>query len=156
MSNNFANYIPDDGYTEPGYIAPVAALHSGLRFHFRPLLVAQQSAWDKATSELKGDQWYRKSAETMAGRLKDWDLIDVKDAAGGTLAITRDNILRLKPSLFTRLHGILWGSMASDEDPQWGEAEKDDATNLASDSSVSEVSPGVAREVANEKNSGQG
>jgi hypothetical protein len=150
---SFISYIPDDGYTEPGYIAPVTNLHDGLRFHYRPITVPQQSLWDKTTGDLKGDQWARKTAEIMAQRLLDWSLVDRK---GEAIPITNANVLRLKPSIFSRLHTILWGSTASDPDPEWTETEKNEATDTASQASISGMTVGAVREAENEKNSGPG
>ena len=37
-----ANYI-DDGYTQPGFIAPSPLVYESLRFIFRPVLVGERS-----------------------------------------------------------------------------------------------------------------
>ena len=37
------NMIPDDGYTEPGFITARPGLHGELRFTFRPILIQDQA-----------------------------------------------------------------------------------------------------------------
>lgn len=149
------NYIPDDGYTELGYIAARPGLHGMLRFKFRPVCVSDQSQWVKGNDSLSGPAWSKKCATLMAARIVSWSET-ITDANGIESArpVTPAAILRLKPALFTRLYGILLGTDPSDLDPDWSDTERDEQSDYQVAACEGDINVGMARTQANEKNSG--
>jgi hypothetical protein len=108
----------DDGYNEPGYVAPHKdGLHGELHFVYRPMLPAEQSdhgsIYETAgETPSNGD---RKWAAVLADKLVSWSLTDAK---GGVVPISAGNLLKLRPALFHRLWPIVLGTRASDKGPQ--------------------------------------
>lgn len=116
-----ATWIPDDGYTESGYIAAIPNLHAAVRFKFRPMLAEQRAAWIVEREKLKpGAQQTRKGAELLAARTLEWDL---KKENGEPIPPTLPNVLRLNPLLLARLVNIYCGVDAYDDDPDAPPAE---------------------------------
>jgi len=69
------------------------------------------------------------TARAVSKHLVDWDL---KDGAGQKVAINADNIMRLKYMLFDKLAAIiLWGNVASDDDPTATMEKRGDADDLS-------------------------
>lgn len=142
---NHKNTIPSDGYTEPGYVAERPGLHGELRFVFRPMLVEDQSKIMRALEKASNDGWAVKAARVVADRVREWSL---------TEPIKAEQVLRLKPALFSRLYGIVLGTDASDIDPQWPTEQKAEAVEDDIDALLAGKTAGAAREERNEKNSG--
>ena len=145
----FLSVIADDGYTEPGYIEARRGLYEELRFTFRPLLVTEQNQWSKGAGNMQPAAWDRQCAGLMAGRLKSWTLTTAK---GEPLPVSAANILRLKPSLYSRLYGILLGTEPSDIDPEWSEEKKDEVAVDEAAGLDLIGGAGEEREARNEKN----
>lgn len=146
---NRLNFVPNDGYTEPGYLAPVPGKSLELRFTFRPLLAEERRGLLETMEKMKGGQEAVKVAEVLAEQIKTWD---VKDAKGGDVPINVTIMRRVKPSVLWALWGIVAGSDASDLDPQWSDAEKEVVALNAADA-IAKPAPYVEiREAADEKN----
>jgi hypothetical protein len=146
--------IPDDGYTEPGYIKAIVGIHGDIRFTYRPMLIQEQS---KATAEAgeagrgKPERYDRVCAEKLAHHLLTWSL---RDSSGTPLAIEINTLLRIKPMAFLRLWAIVLGTQASDIDPEWTEEVQAVKTEEQADYSPAPI--GQARAEADEKNSVSG
>lgn len=105
------DYIPD-GYTEEGYIREVPGLHGPVRFTFRPMLVVQRAGlFGQRTLSLPDELQDRRCADVLCAQLVSWS---VTDSEGRPLAVTAENILRLKPALFQRILAIVSGVEPSD------------------------------------------
>jgi len=148
-SNNRLNFIPDDGYTEQGFIKADHHLHGELRFKFRPVLVERRSQHLAKIEDVTGDEFDRVTAKIVNDHLKEWDL---KDAKGEVVEITPKWLLRLKPQLFVRLHSIIIGTDTSDTDPKWKDDVKDEHTDQSLESALSKTDVGSVRQGASEKN----
>ena len=138
-----SNLIPDDGYTEPGFVAARPGLHGELQFTFRPLLIQDQAKWVKGADSMQAAVWNQQCARLMAERIKSWSLC-TKD--GSCVPINAASILRLKPALFSRLYGILLGTEPSDIDPSWEESQLATEAEIAAAAIDNAVSIGEARE----------
>ena len=113
------SYIAD-GYTELGYIEPEANLWPELRFKYRPMLKTQRALlFSNEASALPEDDQARNAAKAIVAQLESWE---VRDATGSDVAITVDNVLRIKQ--FDQLLAIVSGLRPSDTDPQWSEDRK--------------------------------
>ncbi len=105
------DYIPE-GYTEEGYIREVPGLHGPVRFTFRPMLVVERAAlFGQRMLSMPDELQDRRCADVLCGCLVSWS---VTDAEGRPLAVTAENILRLKPALFQRMLAIVSGVEPSD------------------------------------------
>lgn len=132
------NLIPaGKSYIEPGYIEAMSGLYDApLRFEFSPLLPEERAdhldKTDRLTGGVKKQQAF---AAVIAERVKKWDLVD---GHGDPVSVQPVNVLRLKPSLFSRLYGIILGVDPSDIDPQWPQEEKATATEAEYASALSQ------------------
>ncbi|MBE3132931.1 MAG: hypothetical protein IMZ55_05620 [Acidobacteria bacterium] len=141
----FSNYLPDDGYTENGYIEAIAGLHAEMRFRYRPLLAEQRGQIMRQLEGLKEEEQVVRIAPILARQLQEWDL---RLPDGSPVAIRESSVRRLRPAVFYRLWGIVTGTVPSDLDPRWSDDEKQSAVEL-----LLEAGPvGDARERRNEKN----
>ena len=147
--------IPDDGYTEPGYIKAMSGVHGEIRFSYRPMLIQEQS---KATAEAaeagrgKPDRYDRVCAEKLAKHLLSWS---ITGPHGEPLAIEVNTLLRVKPMAFLRLWSIVLGTQASDIDPEWSEEVQ--AEKFAEQQADDGPAPlGQQRAEQDEKNFGSG
>lgn len=105
------DYIPE-GYTEEGYIREAPGLHGPVRFTFRPMSVVERAAlFSQRMLALPEELQDRRCADVLCGQLVSWSVLD---AQGEPLALTAENILRLKPALFQRLLAIVSGLEPSD------------------------------------------
>lgn len=109
------NYIPDDQYTERGYIAAFPRIHAELRFQFRPFTRSACSRLREKVRLLGEEAADQAVSEAVAGSLVSWSLVD---AQGAAIPVSKDAILKLKPELWFRLVHIVQGVAAPDEDPQ--------------------------------------
>jgi hypothetical protein len=143
------NFVPNDGYTEPGYLAAVPGKYSEMRFTFRPLLAEEKRIMAEQVERMKPAQEVQKVAGILMTNVKMWDL---KDGKGEVVPISLDTVRRLKPSVFWALWGIVSGSDASDIDPQWEEADKERIVGEQI-AAISAPAPyGESREASDEKN----
>ena len=130
--------IPDDGYTERGRLNGVPGLYPPVVFRWRPMLVNELSEFWQRSEGLKGVQLRQLMAAHVAGKLKEWDLRGPRQADGSegdVLAITKEQVLRLKPVLFDKLFAIVSGTQAPDalldRSPEEEAADLDDALKAA-------------------------
>lgn len=121
-------YPEGDGWTLPGYFAPVENLRGAVRFTYRPFTILDKEVY-LTLSGLTGVALSRKTAEVMAPRIKSWNIqIRGKDAAAAAnvAPITVNSLLSLPPDLWTRFVAlIIYGTHPSDTDPEWSKEDKD-------------------------------
>jgi hypothetical protein len=144
-------FIPDDGYTESGFIRARAGLHGALRFRYRPMLVEDRSRILGEFEHLRPEAAELKAAGEIHRRLVWWDLCDGQSKP---VPISLDVVRRLKPAVFARVWAIVLGTEPSDIDPGWSAEEKLAAAELQATAGPGPV--GDAREVRDEKNSATG
>lgn len=111
-------YIPeDDGWTKAGYLAELPNVHDALRFTYRPTLIQERS---KIIAALHGKKSHLQDAElakALAYYIKSWSVVDLNDKPA---PVTAKFIERLNYQVFDRLLAIvIYGSGASDTDPEW-------------------------------------
>ncbi len=140
-------FIPDDGYTEQGYIEAVRGLHGEFRFEYRPLLADQRSRILRTMSELKDEKQDVEVAKVLSQRIVSWSI---------DRQISFDQTRRLLPAVFYKVWGIVLGTSASDLDPQWDNERKAGEVENLVEAAAAEVPVGVARELTAEKNSDAG
>lgn len=138
-----ANFIPDDGYTQPGYIQAVPRLHGELRYVYRPMLAQQRAPLLDAARDEKGDKYERLACKLACPHITSWSLIDAK---GEPVAITAPNMLRVRPAMLSKLINIVAGLQASDVDPEWPEEVAREMDDDDLPSAVAGESRAVARE----------
>lgn len=145
------NYIPD-GYTETGYIAEVPRIHGEVRFTFRPMLNEERAiVYGRRAKELSPRELEQQFAAEIVARVNEWSLVQDD---GSPLAITRENVLRLKPMLFQRLFQIVAGSDASDVDPTWPQEAKAEVADAKIEATLLDRPAGAVLQEHREKNSG--
>lgn len=131
---NRQDFIPDDGYTEEGYIKAVPQIHNALRFTFRPLLWEERTrmlaAADAATDKGQTDKYDRQIATMLSKHLTSWSLTDGRKDEAKEVPINVDIIRRLKPKLALSLYYVVMGLQASDIDPDWPEEKKSEFEDL--------------------------
>jgi hypothetical protein len=120
-----SSYVPDDGFTESGYLKAVPRLHEALRFKFRPCLVQESSRYFQEAANLGPEEADRKAAELIASKLVSWDLHYPSNKTG-TVPVSPESVLRLKRRLFQRLLEIIVGLAAPDDDPNGDPQERAD------------------------------
>ncbi|HUT13889.1 MAG TPA: hypothetical protein VMY42_25595 [Thermoguttaceae bacterium] len=144
------NYVPGDGYTEPGFIQGIPGLHDvDLRFSYRPMLVEERARVLAAMEKMKPDMAEIRAAEEIALRLATWDMTD---ARGEPVGINAHIVRRIKPAMFNRLWGIVLGTEPSDIDPQWGEDTKTEVAGEQFEAAVGPEPVGDVRARTDEKN----
>ena len=148
--NHQLNFVPDDGYTELGFIKATPGLHGDLRFTFRPFLVEERSKLLRQIENLDQEKQDAIVAQTFYERLTQWDLTDQK---GTRVPVSLRAARRLKPTLFYRLWAILLGTDASDLDPEWSTEETTDLLESEVEANEGPAPIGVVQEIAAEKNS---
>lgn len=151
--NHTLNFVPDDGYTESGFIKAIPGLHGELRFDFRPFLVEERSKLLRELENLAQEKQDAIVAKTFVERLKNWDL---KDRDGNAVRVSLGAARRLKPQLFYRLWAILLGTEASDADPEWETQHILEEAENEIEAANSPAPIGVVKETAAEKNSESG
>jgi|GEM_PF-1684504 len=129
MSSDLA--FISDGYTQRGFIRGEPRLHPAIRFEYRPATLPEVVGYRKQAATLDAMPLYQHAAKFVSGKLLSWDLQD-----GETSAPTSPEwLLKLRYALFLRLLNIVLGLDASDEDPDWADADKkahqDDAAAAA-------------------------
>jgi len=148
VSTKFPVYL-EDGYTQEGYIAAVPGLFEALRFEFRPIVVAEQSAHYKEEKKFSGPAWARFAADFIARRLLSWS---AARQDGAPVPLRGPDVAKIHPALFSRLYSILNGTDASDLDPEWSEAEKEESADYQFEAVRDETTPGAAAAQDREKN----
>ncbi len=151
--NHTLSFVPDDGYTEKGFIKSIPGLHGDLRFEYRPFLVEERSKLLSGFDKLEQEKQDVIVARTFSERITAWDL-QGKD--GEEIPICLHIARRLKPALFYRLWAIILGTDASDLDPEWSSEEKTDLLESEIEANEGPAPIDVKREIAAEKNSALG
>jgi len=110
-------HLPDatilDGQDRPGYVAPVAGAHAGLRFRYRPCVWAEQQRFHRGLASASVEEYEKRLRKLLADKLTGWSLPE---------PATPDNALRLHPAVLARVAAILLGQDANDPDPEAAEA----------------------------------
>lgn len=107
------NFI-SDGYTEKGYIRAVPGLYGELRFEFRPVLPQSRTVLLREIAKRPDQEQEPQVAHVIAKQVVSWDVTN----NGQPVPITPANVLRLRPSLFQKLWGIVTNLEPSDLDPK--------------------------------------
>jgi len=102
--------IIDDGFTLPGRIDPVAGLHEGLTFRFRPMLAEEFEEIEEAKEGMKARPGIHLVAKAIAKHVCEWSEVDEN---GKPRPINFENVRRLH-SMLPRLYRIVAGRDASD------------------------------------------
>ena len=144
-----SNFIPNDGYTEKGYVQAEPHLHDECRFTFRPMLSVELGELLGAVDTMGAAAYERKVAGAVADKIIAWNL---EDESGKMVPILLENILRIKPRLLRRICNIVQGTQVTDVDPLWSDDLKCDAAIMEHQAAVSGTTPGVAREAADAGN----
>lgn len=155
MSDNHRvlDYVPDDGYTELGFIEAVSGLHGLLRFEYRPFVMAERTKLFTKLQKLPDHEEDLMVAKVLVERLRGWSL---EDRDGEPASISLPIVGNLRPALFSRLWGIVSGVFASDIDPLWATEQDEEDKEAKAEASRAGVSAGVAKEALLEKNSDSG
>ena len=147
------NFIPNDGYTLPGFAEGQPGFYESVRYRYRPVSAVKQAAFESALELLRDTPTnparFRKNAEILRGRIVSWDLVDDK---GEPLPLTQAAIESLAPYLFWKLFGTVFGRTASDIDPQWEEEAQAEEAKIATDAALAGESVGATREASDAKN----
>lgn len=148
------NYIPaNDGYTLQGFVDAEPGMAEAVRFSYRPISAEKQASYNALLTSLKdttnNPAVFRKRAEILKERLVSWD---AKDNGGQLLPLTVASIRSLSPELFWRVFGIVYGTMATDIDPNWADDQQDEECKLATEADASNTEVGKAREASDSKN----
>lgn len=126
------DYYPtdDDGYTLDAYISALPKVHNAVRISFRPTYVTDRALLVEANRKLDEKKFAVHLSDWAAKHLVSWS---IQEKVGGQLVpmpITTENILKLKPQLWSRLTTIVcWGD-GGDQDPEATEdtTERTDST----------------------------
>lgn len=101
----------DDGYTEDGFVAAIDRLMPAIKFTFRPLTRDELAAFS-AQHKNADERGYAKGvAAALAKHITEWD---VAKPDGTSVPATPENISKLKPEAFRRLHEIVFGAGITD------------------------------------------
>jgi hypothetical protein len=153
MTQKQRNYVPNDGYSLPGFIDERDGIVEAMRFVYRPVSADMQASFNASLALLvdtpNNPANFRKRAEIVKGRLVSWD---AKDDKGAPLPITTAEVRKLSPELFWKLFGIVFGNTPTDIDPQWAEEQQEEESRLASEAAQEGQTLGVIREATDEKN----
>ena len=110
-------FVPDDGYTEKGYIAPVSGLCPEIRFEFRPTKQLEREQYTEQMRKISpgnSSAANHVSCNFLAKKLVSWNLTD---SDGNNVPISAEIVGKLKAFVFDRLFLIVLGNSASDSDP---------------------------------------
>jgi len=112
-------FIPDDGYTETAFLKAVDKIHPSVTFDFRPMLIEEQAQTRKEWERLAKAEDLVGQRKLYAGKLAKhivgWDLVNPR---GGLVAITPENILRLKDVLFFKMFNVVTLNQMGDDAPE--------------------------------------
>jgi len=118
-----ASYIPD-GYTEDVYFAEFRRVHGEFRATYRPLSINQHSAVNRDL-EQAGDNWERRNwvaARWIAKQVVSWNLTKPNGTAVDHTNV--DEVMHMRPAIFTRLWNVINNTDGGDLDPREGEFER--------------------------------
>lgn len=140
-----------DGLLEDGYIKEFKSVHPACTFRYKPMLLEQRAKMVSECSKIRdAAQAELLVASELSKRIKEWDLLD-RD--GKPVAIEGKTIAKLKFALFNRLAGIvLYGTEASDDNPNKQIDERIYDAELAAISAVEDRLIGDVKQEAALKN----
>lgn len=143
------DYIPD-GYTQRGFIKAQPGLHGDFRFEFRPMTVEDRAVvFEKKLLERPQEEQDRMAAKAMTSRITSWGLVN---ADGGSVKVSTENLLRLKPALFRRLFDMVAGFDGGDPDHDTTTEVRGELLDERLEAALAGRPIGELREVADEKN----
>lgn len=144
-------HVPNDGYTEHGYIREIPRISPAVRFKFRPTPHEEFHSFQHDQRNAKKAQAAVLAASFLSGKIVEWDLKDEKDEP---MPRSARSVLRLKEVLYERLLGIVTGLESSDEDPKAAQtdSEKDQSIAELLDAQESNKLPSEVRQANDEKN----
>ena len=126
------DYFPtdDDGYTLDAYIQALPKVHNEVRLSFRPTYVTDRAQLVEANRKLDETKFAKYLSEWTAKHLVSWSIHQKVKGVMIPMPITAENILKLKPQLWTKLTGIVCWGEGGDQDPVVSEdtTERSDAT----------------------------
>ncbi len=115
------SFIPD-GYTFDGYVAPVAGLHAGLTWKYRPLTTDDVDEMVEARKDKKPTAANEHTRTVLAGRISAWDLKGPDRAAVPVSVAGLKGMHRL---LFYRVQSVMMGTDISNARPGTEAAEQE-------------------------------
>jgi hypothetical protein len=139
------SFLISDGYTETAFFAERPRLHGPVTFRFRPFTHPQRYAVQKTISERSGTAQSAAVQAVIVRQVTEWTIVDAK---GEPLAITPENVARLKPVLIERMFSCVMGYEAGDMGPEASV----DLLTLELEAAAEGISVGEARERRDEKN----
>ena len=139
----------NDGYTEEGYIAAVEGLYESMRFSYRPYLSEERARVMAPINAAKPENRAVMYMQTALAKLQSWDQCN---SAGEPLALTLDNLKKVRIAKLDRLTDIVLGFAPTDIDPKWAEAKQVESAENDFEAALKGVSVGQLTEEANEKN----
>lgn len=126
----------DDGYTATAFIQGRANLYPDVRFSYRPCLTPDRDRINTVAAREPADKAVAVLAKSVATRVVSWDLTD---RTGAAVLVSAENVLRLKPALFTRLLNIVLGLEGGDTDPAAEDHERIDKLQQSADAAIAET-----------------
>lgn len=144
------DFVPNDGYSEKGFVKGIKNIHGDFRFEFRPMLLEQRLELYKGVEKVPADVFERKAADYIAkNHLISWSLVD---GEGKPVNVSPKAILRLKQQLWQSIYNIICGFKASDSDPTWTNEEVSEYDSIIYESAITGESVGEVAEVKHLKN----
>lgn len=110
----------DDGYTEDTVLPEISGISPAIRFTFRPMTSSESSDYAQVSDKLTLTEGKKEAAKRLAAKITGWDL---RDSKGTTVEVKPENLLKLKPIVFSGLWEIVTGQAAGSKPPE------DDAKN---------------------------
>ena len=101
----------DDGYTREGTIAEAPRQWPAASISYRPMVASEYAEFSVKTKNLDNAAWHKAIAEILEKKLVAWD---IKSAAGDSVEIKRENLLRLMPGFLLRVWQIVSGDTPDD------------------------------------------
>lgn len=117
----------DDGYTETAHIAAAEGVYPAISFRFRPVTAGEFSEYAHRLESSNAAETKQVTAEFVVGKLIDWD---VRSGDGSKVAITVENVLKLKHVVYLKLFQIVIGDEPSDANDNGHRAEIVPETDL--------------------------
>ncbi|MFA5262241.1 MAG: hypothetical protein WC378_00340 [Opitutaceae bacterium] len=147
------NYIPNDGYTMPGFVEARPGLNEEVRFSYRPMTAVQQAGFNAGLANLvdtpRNPANFLKRSEVLFSRLVSWDVVDRN---GDPVALDLDAVRHLSPEVFWKMYGIVSGTIPTDIDPNWSAETVAEEGGLANQAIDENRLVGDVRDETNRKN----
>ena len=117
----------DDGYTETAHIAAAEGIYPAVSFRFRPVTAGAFSEYARNLEASNAAETKQVTAELLASKLIDWD---VRSDDGSQIAITVENVLKLKHVVYLKVFQIVIGEEPTDANANRHRAEIVPETDL--------------------------